>query len=348
MLLVRPFAIDETSLDSSDVVETAPAAYNAGTAYALGDTVSVATGTALAVYESLQNANTGHAPASSPLWWVLTGNTYEVWNSGTAYGLGDIVISATTHRQYESAQAANTNHPVTDAAWWTDMGATNRWKMFDGSVTSQTENPEGIEVSIQTTERVDTVAILNVNAASATVTMTDPVEGVVFEETYSLVSPSGIIDWYAYFFEPIERLNDLYVGGLPPYAAATVDVSIDGDGSPAKCGALILGLSKDIGAAQYGAGVGINDYSRKVLDDFGNYSVVERAFSKRANFTVWVPIGLTDQVQILLSRYRAIPIVYVGAAEFGSTLIYGFYKDFNVEITYPTYSICTLSIEGLT
>jgi hypothetical protein len=348
MKLVRPFTVTEAALTASDVVETAPAAYNAGTTYATGATVSVATGTAIAVYKSLQSSNTGNAPASSPSWWKLTGNTYALYSAGTSYADGDIVISATTHRTYESLAGSNLGNALTDATKWTDIGPTNRWSMFDGSVTSQTSNPESIEVTIQTTGRIDSVALLNVDAVAVTVTMTDSVEGEVYDETFSLVSPSGIIDWYAYFFEPIERLADLYIGDLPPYAGAAIEVSLDGAGSTAKCGGLVLGLSKQIGETVYGSGVGIIDYSRKTVDAFGNYSVVERAFSKRANFTVNVPIGLTDQVQVLLSRYRAEPIVYVGADRFGSTLIYAFFKDFNVEIENPSFSVCTLQLEGLT
>jgi hypothetical protein len=348
MKLVRPFTVTEAALTVSDVVETAPAAYNAGTTYALAATVSVATGTAIAVYESLQNSNTGNAPASSPSWWKLTGNTYALYSAGTSYAEDDIVISATTHRTYQSLVGSNLGNALTDVTKWTDIGPTNRWSMFDASVTSQTSNPESIEVTIQTAGRIDSVALLNVDAAGVTVTMTDSVEGEVYNETFSLVSPSGIIDWYAYFFEPIERLADLYIGDLPPYAGAEIEVSFDGAGATTKCGGLVLGLSKQIGETVYGAGVGIIDYSRKTVDAFGNFSIVERAFSKRANFTVNVPIGLTDQVQVLLSRYRAEPIIYVGADRFGSTLVYGFYKDFNVEIENPAFSVCTLQIEGLT
>lgn len=353
MKLIRPVTVDDAVLNASNVVETAPAAYNSGTTYALNAEVSVATGTALAVYRSLQNSNTGNAPASSPLWWVLTGNTYAEWNSGTTYTEGDIVISAATHRTYQSLQASNLNKPLVTAEgvtndWWLDIGATNRWKMFDQSVTSQTSNPESIEVELQAAGRVDSVALLNVDGATATITMTDAVDGVVYDETFSLVSANGIIDWYSYFFEPIERLVDFVVTGMPPYANAVVDVVIDDPGTNARLGALVIGQSKELGVTQYGASVGIQDYSRKERDQFGNYNVVERAFSKRADFTVWVENGLFDQVQTLLATYRATPIVYVGAEAFGSTVVYGFFRDFSGEIAYPTHSIYTLSLEGLT
>src|ERR1041384_592250 len=42
-------------------------AYNSGTTYAINDPVD----DGLHSYRSLQNANTGHTPASSPTWWEL-------------------------------------------------------------------------------------------------------------------------------------------------------------------------------------------------------------------------------------------------------------------------------------
>ena len=76
--------------------------------------------------------------------------------------------------------------------------------------------------------------------------------------------------------------------------------------------------------------------------------MVQRAFAKRANFTVWVDSDFTDQLQIQLAAFRAVPIVYVGSDTFGSTLIYGFYRDFTEEIAGPNHTICTIEIEGLT
>jgi hypothetical protein len=274
-----------------------------------------------------------------------------VYSAGTTYALNAIVRGNTTetaHRTFQSLVGSNVGNPLTDATKWLATGSTNRWKMFDGAVQSQTENANSIAVELQATGRVDSVALFNVSGVSATVTMTDATDGVVFDETFSLVSTNGITDWFAYFFEPIERLADLYVGDMPPYANAAIDVTISDTGGTAKCGALVMGLSKQIGVTQYGASVGIIDYSRKEANAFGEFVVTERAFSKRASFTVWSENGLVDQIQQLLAAYRATPIVYVGSAMFGSTLVYGFYRDGAVEIAYPTHSILSLTIEGLT
>jgi hypothetical protein len=39
--------------------------------------------------------------------------------------------------------------------------------------------------------------------------------------------------------------------------------------------------------------------------------------------------------------------VWIGADTFGATFIYGFYKDWGIEITYVSHSIATIEIEGL-
>lgn len=281
-------------------------------------------------------------------------NDYTAWDSGTTYGLGDTVIyvAADTHWIVESLQAGNTAHTPTGASadtWWLLVGNTNRWAMFDGMVQSQTSAADEIAVTLTSTAaRVDSVALFNIDCAEARVTVTDATDGVVYDETVSMVSPSGITDWYAYFFEPITRITDYVFTELPPYLSSEIDVTLTDAGGTAKCGACVIGLSREIGGTQYGAQTGIQDYSIKQQDDFGNYSILERAYNKRAVFQIMVENGLIDELQIILAGYRATPVVYVGTDLYASTMIYGYYKDFSVVISYPTVSILSIELEGLT
>lgn len=274
-----------------------------------------------------------------------------VYSTGTTYAKDAEVrgnVPATQHLVFRSVEAGNLNKPLSDPLWWLQVGPTNRYRMFDQTVGTQTTNAESVEVRLSTPGRVDSVALLNVAGASVQVQMTDATDGVVFDQTYSLVSSSGITDWWSYFFEPIERLTDLFVTGLPPYAGADVTVTVSDPGATVSVGTLVFGLSKNIGDAEMGASVGIQDYSRKDRDQFGNTIVVQRAFSKRGRFNVKVAAGEVDQTFNLLADYRAIPIVWVGATKYGVTLIYGFFRDFNIEIAYDTFSYCSLELEGLT
>lgn len=173
-------------------------------------------------------------------------------------------------------------------------------------------------------------------------------DGVVYDKTYSLVSDSGITDWYSYFFEPIVRITDFSVTDLPTYLNTTVEVILTNTDSTAAIGGLILGLQKNIGESQYGLTTGITDYSVKQQDDFGNYTILERSYRNRAEVSIFMQNSAITEVQNILSALRAIPSVYIGADEYSNTIIYGFYKDFNINIAYPTHSICQISLEGLT
>lgn len=278
-------------------------------------------------------------------------NEYSAWNIATTYGITDrvIVIGTNFHKIYESLQAGNLAYnPTTSPTWWIEVSSTNRWKLFDSSISSQASNPDVIDTTIQLSIAIDSLVLLNVSANTARVIVTDPLEGVVYDVTKNLVSYSFITDWFAYFYEPIVRKTDIYFDKIPRYANATVRIILSDVNNTVLCGALIIGNRKELGAPQYGAKVGIQDYSVKTQNTFGDYTVLQRAFRKTASFTIWVEKENVDVLAALLAQYRAMPIVYIGSDQYSSTIIYGFYKDFSITISYPTTSICTLDLEGLT
>lgn len=278
---------------------------------------------------------------------------YAAWNIATTYSLGDrrIYVVGDDHWVVESLQAANTGHTptgLTTDTWWLKISNTNRWKMFDQSVSSQTTNTNSISTTHTTVGRVDSVALLNIDASTVRIVMTDSVDGVVYDQTSSLISDSGITDWYAYFFEPIVRITDKVVTDLPKYNNSTIQVVLTDGGNTVKCGACILGISQTLGATQYGMTLGVTDYSVKQQDDFGNYSILERAFRRVSDMTLLVNNNFINQLQQKLSLLRATPIVYIGADDYSASIVYGFYKDFTINVAYSSTSICNLSLEGLT
>jgi len=182
------------------VPETAPAAYNAGTTYALDNTCCTGTaGAALTVWKSLQSGNIGHAPASSPTWWAQVGEVYSEHDLVTSWALGAIVQVAATHQVYESLAAANLGNPVTDTTKWQPRGYTNRWKMFDTRNDTQTLNADAIIIDLTPAQIANGLYIAGMEADSVTVTVTDPVEGVVYSVTSSMIlsnSGGSFFNWF--------------------------------------------------------------------------------------------------------------------------------------------------------
>lgn len=344
---------------TSSVPEAAPAIWDSGTTFALTATASVAvavgvdtgwTGVGqLDVYESLQAGNTNHAPASSPLWWKKVGTVYQEYNPATAYALADRVQVTADHVVYQSAVAPNTgNTPSTTMPdKWIMVGATNRMAMFDEKVGTQTQAPIEAKVSFMVPGRADSLALLNFDAASIRYRQIAPDSTVLRDETVDTVSDDGISDWFAYFTDDIVRKTDYAVEDLTLLAGCTIEVTLSAPGSIAKIGALVPGQFKELGVSAHGAELGFADYSKFIEDAWGNIEISERAYRKRGTFDVWIPANYVDEYQRQIALRRAKFTVFWGAAKYGSTLIYGFPKLGRTAITYPDYSISTLTLEGL-
>jgi hypothetical protein len=289
---------------------------------------------------------------------ILTSSTvaetdYSAWSSGTTYASGDhcIVTTPNVHKIYISIQNANTNHdPVTDCAlatplWWNEVSATNRWKVFDDVVGTQTSQAESASW-VFAPGVINAIALLNIEAASYQVTMTNGGATVYDTGTVSLAT-AAVIDAYTYFFEPTVYRTDIVLSDLPPYVAGVVTVTLTNTGGTVKCGGIIMGMKSSLGTLLYGLGIGITDYSKKTADDNGYYTITEGAYSKRLTATLRIPNTTIDEVIRVLAVNRATPLVWVASETYASTIVYGFYRDFSVTIPYPDYSDCSIEIEGM-
>lgn len=277
-------------------------------------------------------------------------NDYPAWSNVTTYTNTDHAISTTTHRIYKSAQNGNLNHDPTtdDGTWWTDVGPTNRWAMFDGVVGTITSQATPLTVVIDT-GRINELALLDLAGSSVVVSMVDaPGGSTVFNHTYPLPDKALVEDWFDYFFEPIIPTTTLIVPNLPVYSTARLTVSVVAP-TTSECGTMVIGVPVEIGSTRAGATVGIIDYSRKETDVFGVTSVVERSFVKRYDVSVTVDNRRLDYVTERLAEVRATPCVWVGDnnGKYESLIAYGFYKSWDVEIAYPNISEARISIEGI-
>lgn len=95
--------------------------------------------------------------------------------------------------------------------------------------------------------------------------------------------------------------------------------------------------------------LGIQDYSVKTQDDFGNYQIVERSYSRKVSLLMRVDNEAVDALHRFLCRGTdQFPAIYIGATTYGASYVFGFYKEFNIEIPHNAFSVCSIEIEGLT
>lgn len=282
---------------------------------------------------------------------TVTETDYPAWSGATTYALGARVIILSTHKIYESLQASNLNKdPLTQPLWWVEVSPTNRWSCLDTSVTTQTKRATSISYTLAPGEVVNVLAALNLtNATSLVISMASVLGGgTVFSKTVNLAAVPLYSAWWAWFngtkIAPTQSVNV----DLPSYVDGVITVTING-GTGLAVGVLMIGQQRAFGVGvQYGARVGIQDYSRKEKNDFGDTILVQRSFAKRANFDLILEQYETDQLQNFLAEIRATNALWIGSDIYESTIIFGFYKSFDILISYPTRSDCSLEIEGLT
>lgn len=282
------------------------------------------------------------------------------WALAQGYVVDDVVQETTPniHTVYICVQDHTSdadNEPFIDVdsetgigAFWTRVSATNPWAMFSDQISDQTEKATSIEVTIVSAEVVNSASLFNLEGTEVTIEVDDPTDGVVYDRTIDLQDQSAVIDWYQYFFSAIVTKRDITCLDLPPYSGADINVTISAPAGTAKCGLLVVGYQNPLGITNHGTSVSTIDYSTKDRDTFGRPIIIQRNFSKRADYDVLVPTDLVDFVQNTLSDLRTTPVVWVGDENKGATIIYGYYRDFSIVYQNANTSHSTIEVEGLT
>lgn len=279
---------------------------------------------------------------------TIAEDDYPAWDGVTTYAIGDRRIYG--HVIYESLTSNTNKQPDQNPLDWLNVGATNRWRMFDAKVGTQSTATTSMTVVI-TPGYANALALVNVDGAFVDVTMTAPAYGTVYSKTFRIADTLRFADWYSYFTDSIAPRRVLVVSDLPMYLNGSVSITVlRAEGETVSLGALVIGKYKQWGirdSVLAGVTTGIQDYSRKQADDFGNYSVVERAFAKRARWSIILTHREIDAFQASMANVRAKPAVFIGSPKYDSTIVYGFYRDFSVVIPSSKYAECSVELEGL-
>jgi hypothetical protein len=272
-----------------------------------------------------------------------------LWDPLTNYAVGDKCIRTETHTVYKRLVAgATTTPPESDATNWYPYGSTQQWAMFDRKVGSQTTT-QGDLVVVLTPGQIDSVALLEVKGRWARVVMKDRPGGtVVYDRTVDL-DVTEIDSVYDFLFKDYEQKTDFVLTDLPSiFIGCEVTITISST-STASIGVLQVGRVIEVGSTTAGAGVGIDDYSPKVRDDFGNLDVEEGSYSKENTLSVVIDRKDFNRLYRTFAALRATPCVYIGvdADGFEPMLVYGYYRSFSITTPYTSNYVCALEIEGM-
>lgn len=275
-------------------------------------------------------------------------NEHPVWVASGSYTVGNRRIY--NHKIYEALinHSGITSTPDTDKTRWLYISSTNRYRMFDNVISEYSSNTGTITFTLNPSQVVDSIVLLNVVAVSVRVVMTDPLEGIVYDNTVQLAGYGSISDYYTYFFASLgDNKTVAAFLNMPQRPAATITVTVDAGTGVAQVGEVAYGLQKEIGRTTYGTSIGIKSYSRKEVDEFGNVTVVKRKNSKFAEYEIDIDNYMLAEVQRFFADIDSVPSVFVGNPTMEELVVFGFYSDFRATISFPTVSKCTLRVEGL-
>lgn len=290
---------------------------------------------------------------------MLTSNIPEpdigevVWVAGT-YNTGDEVISLSTHRKYKSAVDSNATDPDSETyddkgvgTNWVIIGSSNRFAMFDGIIGRQSTQTDQVVIDINTVSLLDSISVFNVNASQAEITLTDPVDGVVYNTIVELRDNSAVVDYYEYFYEQIIELNEFALNDLPPYPAAIITIDITAVGEVA-VGEIAVGKQFFIGDTQRGTAWNPSSNSRRERDEFGNFYILKRRSSDYLDYKIQIDRARLPLIKRTLSALIDEPCVWFGTDDVSDgTFVYGYYKDLRLIWNGPTRDDMSLTVEGL-
>lgn len=386
MKIIRPMAITgvaPAAITSSNVTdpETGTVTYSGASTYALDDLVSVkqhsstvtityaspavVTWTAheLVVGDRFYFTTTGALPSNltvSYLYYVSEVVSVDTFKMSTSDG-GDAInteafggsAGSGTHTGivyvygvFQSLQAGNTNHHprlASSSAWWQRIRSTNYYQMFNGTINQQTIGAGSIDVTITVSKAVDTIAIFNLSAVAVDIVCTDDVLGVVYNTTNTT---SETINGDK------EYIPDLVITDIPDLSTGTIQIiaykSATYPVTATAIGQVLIGYAVDAGDSEYGATVGVQDFSVIEQNDYGDYDIVERTNRKTGSFQVMVPNASLTRVYRILTQQKTKKTLYIGSVSYTQTAIYGFPSDWSIIIQYPEYAVVNVDLEGLT
>lgn len=289
-------------------------------------------------------------------------NDYPIHSMTTTYGLNDLVITTGVdeHRVWRSVHGVTVDYPSGNIGYsplaeldldnpvhWSLVGATNKYKMIDGYVSSQTINPESITLTVKDLGIVNTLALIGCEGAYATIDVVDSVDGLVYSESVDLVSYSSITSYYTYYFSPVYRKNFAVFENIPPYLNATITLTIFNPSGDAKLGAFVGGYGTYFGSLKFGSRVKNKSFSIKQQLATGDYFFQKGNVARLGDFQFDFPNEQFDLLQNLLKQLDTVPTLFIAYSEYEYTLFYGIVIDDDTTLSYVLESTCQLKLESL-
>jgi len=282
-------------------------------------------------------------------------NDAPLWNATATYQLGDRVIFE--HAVWESAATTGTEGDlnigkqpdISGAVWWLRVGPTNRFAAFDTSRITATQQAGGFWHEFKPGYAINAIHVLHMHECNTLrITLTDPIAGVVFDT--GVLAVGRVIttaSWWQWCFGRRVPITQKHFYDLPTYPNVVLRIEVTG-GNNCAVGAILAGQITTFGlGVRTGLRLGIDDYSRKERDKWGAVTLAEGAYSDQIRLQLTLPNCELDALHDFMVQRRTKVLFWNASGRWNATGVYGFYKTWEILISYAMYSDVSIELEGM-
>lgn len=280
----------------------------------------------------------------------------DTFNISATAGGTPIVTTGSQSGIHTALSSANIGHPLpvapeTQTDWWFEGGATNKWAMFDLARNTQTVGASPMTVVVAPGVRVNSLAVLGLDADTVVITATT---GGVTVYTKSFDQRRRRInDGYDYFFEPFDTAKSCVMFDVTPITNLVITITIaKAGGGTVSCGSCVFGTSAYIGSVAATAESDSMNYSTIDRDIYGVATLIPRRTVPKTKQSLRVDNSRLGKLLDIRTALNAVPAVWCGLDDtlsdvFEPLLILGIYKQFTINMDAPSQSTLSLELEEI-
>lgn len=240
----------------------------------------------------------------------VSDSLYSDYNSSTAYSVGARVYIPTNYGEYEALTANTGKNPSSNPTDWKFLGTTNKFRMFDQFLNTQTVRNGTIEVSIAA-YAAEALYLGNIDATTITVEVIN-IDTLSVIETKTYTTYRDVMDWQDYYYGDWldDKVESITYERTTLSQNIAFHIIIDNGASDAKCGIFACGRVKVLGNTRWGVSVGAIDYSAVAIDTASGATYLSRGnYAKTLDIDIFTRSESANAVYRALIDARGIPIV---------------------------------------
>lgn len=285
----------------------------------------------------------------------IADSSYATWDNTTAYAVGDTSYIPSNYGEYKCLVANTGKDPLTHTynvtsnpnGEWLFLGTTNKYRMFDKYLTTQSARTENIIVQMIAYE-AQGVFLGNLDATSIKIEVVDN-DTVEIIETLEQPLIRDVIDWFDYYFGDWidNRKTQLVYERTTATRNVSFIIGIYNGGLEAKCGVFCCGKIKEVGITKWGVNIGALDYSTTIVDtSTGDTSLFEGNYAPTLDVDIFTYTSNAMALNKILNDARGKGVVFMPGYS-DDMAVYGYKQKHSTVMSGAKQTIITANIIGL-